>query len=35
VGHAPTLVSDDQVEVVASFLLAAESADEKPRSGAA
>jgi pimeloyl-ACP methyl ester carboxylesterase len=35
VGHAPTLVADEQVEVVASFLLATQSAsDEKPRSGA-
>lgn len=34
VGHAPTLVAPDQVEAVASFLLATESAsDEKPYSG--
>lgn len=34
VGHAPTLVSDDQVEAVASFLLKPDSSlDEKPRSG--
>ena len=30
VGHAPTLVTDNQVEVVASFLLEQESPDEKP-----
>lgn len=34
VGHAPTLVASAQVEAVASFLLATESAsDEKPDSG--
>jgi pimeloyl-ACP methyl ester carboxylesterase len=34
VGHAPTLIAPQQVEAVASFLLATESAaDEKPRSG--
>jgi pimeloyl-ACP methyl ester carboxylesterase len=34
VGHAPTLVTDSQVEAVASFLLDTESApDEKPYSG--
>lgn len=34
VGHAPTLVAQEQVEAVASFLFAKESAtDEKPRSG--
>jgi pimeloyl-ACP methyl ester carboxylesterase len=34
VGHAPTLVADNQVEAVASFLLALESgSDEKPYSG--
>ncbi|MES2941202.1 MAG: alpha/beta hydrolase [Pseudomonadota bacterium] len=33
VGHAPTLIADDQVEAVASFLLRQESPDEKPRSG--
>jgi pimeloyl-ACP methyl ester carboxylesterase len=34
VGHAPTLIAPEQVEAVASFLLATESAsDEKPRSG--
>jgi alpha-beta hydrolase superfamily lysophospholipase len=34
VGHAPTLVADNQVEAVASFLLATEPApDEKPYSG--
>jgi hypothetical protein len=31
VGHAPTFVSDNQVEAVASFLL--DSADEKSPSG--
>lgn len=30
VGHAPTLVTDNQVEVVASFLLEQDSPDEKP-----
>jgi len=30
VGHAPTLVTDNQVEVVASFLLEQDSSDEKP-----
>jgi pimeloyl-ACP methyl ester carboxylesterase len=35
VGHAPTLIAPDQVEAVASFLLAPDSpSDEKPRSGA-
>jgi len=35
VGHAPTLVAPEQVEAVASFLLAPDSpSDEKPRSGA-
>ena len=35
VGHAPTLIAPEQVEAVASFLLAPESAPhEKPRSGA-
>ena len=34
VGHAPTLIAQDQVEAVAAFLLATESAtDEKPYSG--
>ena len=34
VGHAPTLVSDNQVEAVASFLLDTESAsNEKPHGG--
>jgi pimeloyl-ACP methyl ester carboxylesterase len=34
VGHAPTLVAQDQVEAVTGFLLATESAtDEKPYSG--
>ena len=34
VGHAPTLVADNQVETVASFLLPADSVpDEKPFSG--
>jgi pimeloyl-ACP methyl ester carboxylesterase len=34
VGHAPTLIAPDQVEAVASFLLATEPAsDEKPYSG--
>jgi len=34
VGHAPTLVAQDQVEAVSGFLLATESAtDEKPYSG--
>jgi pimeloyl-ACP methyl ester carboxylesterase len=34
VGHAPTLIAQDQVEAVASFLLAPASvADEKPYSG--
>jgi pimeloyl-ACP methyl ester carboxylesterase len=34
VGHAPTLVAQDQVEAVCGFLLATESApDEKPYSG--
>jgi pimeloyl-ACP methyl ester carboxylesterase len=34
VGHAPTLIADNQVEAVASFLLDTESAsDEKPYSG--
>ncbi|HEY8360544.1 MAG TPA: alpha/beta hydrolase [Ramlibacter sp.] len=34
VGHAPTLVPDDQVEAVASFLLQTEPVpDEEPRSG--
>ncbi len=33
VGHAPTLIADDQVEAVASFLLRQEPPDEKPRSG--
>jgi len=34
VGHAPTLVADTQVEAVAAFLLATDSAtDEKPHSG--
>jgi len=30
VGHAPTLVTDNQVEVVASFLLEQDPSDEKP-----
>ena len=35
VGHAPTLIADDQVETVASFLLAPEAAPhEEPRSRA-
>ena len=35
VGHAPTLIAPEQVEAVAAFLLATESADdEKPDSGA-
>jgi pimeloyl-ACP methyl ester carboxylesterase len=33
IGHAPTLIADDQVEAVASFLLG-QSDDEKPDSGA-
>jgi pimeloyl-ACP methyl ester carboxylesterase len=34
VGHAPTFVADNQVEAVAAFLLAPDTApDEKPRSG--
>jgi pimeloyl-ACP methyl ester carboxylesterase len=33
VGHAPTLIADNQVEAVASFLLG-QSEDEKPDSGA-
>jgi pimeloyl-ACP methyl ester carboxylesterase len=34
VGHAPTFVAPEQVEAVASFLLAADSpSDEKPRGG--
>ena len=33
VGHAPTLIADDQVEAVASFLLRQDPPDEKPRSG--
>lgn len=33
VGHAPTFVTDNQVEAVASFLLAQDSSDEKPFSG--
>jgi pimeloyl-ACP methyl ester carboxylesterase len=34
VGHAPTLIAPEQVEAVASFLFATESAsDEKPYSG--
>jgi pimeloyl-ACP methyl ester carboxylesterase len=32
VGHAPTFVTDDQVEAVAAFLLQLPSLDEKPRS---
>lgn len=35
VGHAPTLIADDQVEAVASFLLQPDTPpDEKPRGGA-
>ncbi len=34
VAHAPTLIADNQVEAVASFLLG-QSEDEKPDSGAA
>ncbi|RYG12088.1 MAG: alpha/beta hydrolase, partial [Burkholderiales bacterium] len=30
VGHAPTLVTDNQIEVVASFLLEQDISDEKP-----
>jgi pimeloyl-ACP methyl ester carboxylesterase len=34
VGHAPTLIADEQVEAVASFLFAADDLpDEKPRGG--
>jgi pimeloyl-ACP methyl ester carboxylesterase len=33
VGHAPTFVTDNQVEAVASFLLRPDSAHEKPDSG--
>lgn len=33
VGHAPTFVTDNQVEAVASFLLRSHSAHEKPDSG--
>lgn len=33
VGHAPTFVTDNQVEAVASFLFAPDSPDEKPFSG--
>jgi pimeloyl-ACP methyl ester carboxylesterase len=33
VGHAPTLIADDQVEAVASFLLTESASDEKPYSG--
>lgn len=33
VGHAPTLIADNQVEAVASFLFEPASPDEKPRSG--
>jgi hypothetical protein len=33
VGHAPTFVTDIQVEAVASFLLRPDSAYEKPDSG--
>jgi pimeloyl-ACP methyl ester carboxylesterase len=33
VGHAPTFVTDHQVEAVASFLLRPDSAHEKPDSG--
>ena len=33
VGHAPTFVTDNQIEVVASFLLRRQY-DEKPDSGA-
>jgi pimeloyl-ACP methyl ester carboxylesterase len=34
VGHAPTLVTDNQVEAAASFLLRPDTADEKPDRGA-
>jgi hypothetical protein len=35
VGHAPTLIAQDQVEAVASFLLPPDTAaDEKPFRGA-
>ena len=33
VGHAPTLITDHQVEAVTAFLLQPDSADEKPYSG--